>query len=506
MKAIRNVVMMLVFLVAADGFADDGFNVPKGPCGSAPPAAPQRRKGGEGFPPLPLPATPLRRTEKKRPPSPPVLIAKIQFGGIKEVQRDGEAIRYYDWNKDPGDVAMLTRIAQQTLGVNYTRKQGPLRAFTTDPAQFPIFYYTGSDDFRLSEQDVALLRTFLQNGGTIWGDTCFGDPDFFKAFMREMNRVLPDRRWRRLPDDHPLFHCYYQIDEVTYTRPVPDAEGTTGKPVFFGLDFGDRTAVILSRYDLSCGWDGHIREGAYSVHPGDARRLGVNMIAYTLVTFPLARYQSTGKVYYEEQERARGDFVFAQAKLGDNWDVQPNAIANLLKFVTANTSAEVKFERNAVELTAEELLEYPFLYMTGRHDFELSEAQIQALRRYLSSGGFLLASPSCGEREFDRAFRREIARALPDHELRKLPADHPVYTILNRVEDVTYTDYAESAGETLPPLPLEGIELGGTTAVIYSPYGIGGGWRGFDHPFGRDIAQHDAVRLGVNVVLYAMTH
>ncbi len=497
---------MLVALLTAPVFADEGFNLPAGPCGSAPPASPQRRKAGESFPPLPLPATPLRRTEKKRPPAPPVLIAKIQFSEIREIEKDGKKIRYHDWNKDPGDVAMLTRLVQQTLGVNYTRKQGPLHAFSPDPAQFPIFYYTGSEDFQLAEQEVAALRKFLQNGGTVWGDTCFGDPDFFQAFTREMNRVLPGRQWRRLPEDHPLFHCYYNIDEVTYTEAVPDAAGKTGKPVFFGLDFGDRTAVVLSRYDLSCGWDGHARKGAHSVNPRDARRLGVNMVAYALATFPLAQYQSTAKIYYEAEERARGDFVFAQAKLSDNWDVQPNAIANLLKFVTANTSAEVKFQRRAADLVSQELQEYPFLYMTGRHDFELSEAQIQALRRYLTSGGFLLASPSCGRREFDRAFRREIARTLIDHELEKLPADHPVYSILSRVDSVSYTAYVESLGDDPPALPLEGIQLGGTTAVIYSPYGIGGGWRGFDHPFGTDIAHADAVRLGVNIALYGMTH
>jgi hypothetical protein len=42
-------------------------------------------------------------------------------------------------------------------------------------------------------------------------------------------------------------------------------------------------------------------------------------------------------------------------------------------------------------------------------------------------------------------------------------------------------------------------------AVIYCPYGLGG-WRGFDHPFGRDLACEDALSLGVNIILYAMTH
>ena len=32
------------------------------------------------------------------------------------------------------------------------------------------------------------------------------------------------------------------------------------------------------------------------------------------------------------------------------------------------------------------------------------------------------------------------------------------------------------------------------------------GWPGFDNPFGRDIAADNATRLGVNIILYAMTH
>ncbi len=493
-------------VLALETWAADGFNVPKGPCGSAEPAKPQRRKAGEGFPPLPLPATPLRRTEKKRPPAPPTLIAKIQYGELREVDHDGETVRYYDWNKDPGDVAMLVNVANQTLGLNYGKKVGPLRVFDPDPARYLIIYYTGSDDFTLTDEEVGRLREFLRNGGTVWGDACFGDPDFFGAFTREMGRVLPDRRWRILGPDHPLYHCYYDVDEVKYTQPIPETNSDTGPPVLFGLDVADRTAVVLSRYDLSCGWDGHVRKGAFSVSPNDARRLGVNMIAYALATHRLAGYQSTAKIYYEEDERARGDFVFAQARLTDNWDTQPNAIANLLKYVAANTSAEVKFQRRAVDLDSDDILEYPFLYMTGLYNFELTDAQVQMLRRYLSGGGFLLASPTSGRREFDRAFRRAMARVLPDHPLQPLPDEHPVYSILNRVPGVRYTDYVGAIGEQPPALSLEGISLGGTTCVVYSPYGLGGGWRGFDHPFGRDVASADAVKLGVNIVLYGMTH
>ena len=507
MKAKQIVVLLLLAAAAAaDALAAEDVVMPKGPCGSAPVAQPQRRTAGESFPPLPLPATPMRRTEKKRPPAPPVLVAKIQFGDIKEVVRDGQPVRYYDWNKDPGDVDVLLNLGNHALSVQYTSKQGPLEAFDPDPAQYPVYYFTGSDDFVLTDAQVARLRDFLRNGGTVWGDTCFGDPDFFKAFTREMSRVLPDRDWHQLGPDHPLFRCYYRIDEVKYTRDVPDAPSGKGKPVLFGLDVADRTAVILDRYGMSCGWDGHIRDGAYNVDPNDARRIGVNMMVYALGVHELAVYQSTAKVYYEETERARGDFVFAQAKIVGNWDTESNEIANLLKLVSANTSAEVKFQRRAVDLVSDQLQQYPFLYITAREGFTLSDAQVQALRRYLTSGGFLLASPSSGMSEFDVAFRREIARVLPNHPLERLPAGHPAYSILNKVDSVSYDDYVASLSETPPPLPLEGIDMGGTTAVIYCPYGIGGGWRGFDNPFGRDLASADASRLGVNIVLYAMTH
>ncbi len=58
--------------------------------GIAPQAKPQRRAGGESFPPLPLPVTPLRRTEKKREPAPPALIAKVAYGPLSWSIRDGK--------------------------------------------------------------------------------------------------------------------------------------------------------------------------------------------------------------------------------------------------------------------------------------------------------------------------------------------------------------------------------------------------------------------------------
>src|SRR3954466_7359709 len=58
--------------VAEEGFVNPKENIP-------PQAKPRRRNAGEGTAPLPLPATPLRRSEKKREPSPPALVGNITF-------------------------------------------------------------------------------------------------------------------------------------------------------------------------------------------------------------------------------------------------------------------------------------------------------------------------------------------------------------------------------------------------------------------------------------------
>jgi hypothetical protein len=495
---------LVLMLFAAPLVADEGF--PVGPCGSAPPAKPERRKGGESFAPLPLPVTPLRRTEKKRPPSPPPLVAKIEFGGMKQAALGGETVKYFDWNKDPGDIPMLLNLAGRVLSVDYTYRRLPLAAVEPDPGQYAIVYYTGSEDFTLSDEEVKRLRTYVTAGGMIWGDTCYGDPAFFKAFVREMGRIFPERGFERLPASHPLFRCFYDVEKVTYNNPVPDAQSGSGPPIFYGVDYGCRTAVVLSRYDVSCGWDGHIRKGAHSVSPNDARKLGVNLVAYSLSYFKLGQYQAALKVFYDEGKRARGDFVFGQVAYAGNWDPHPNGTANLLREVATKTSAEVKFLRRPVRLDKADLLEYPFLYLTGHDDFKLSDEEVENLRRYLLSGGFLFADACCGRAGFDAAFRREIARVLPNSKLDRVSGSHAVFSVFYKLDKLEFTEYTRSREPDRETLDLYGVSLGGSTVVLYSPQAVGTGWRGFDLPFSDGLTSRDSLKFGVNTVVYAMTH
>lgn len=112
-------------------------------CGPPPPPKKQNRTGGESFAPLPLPVTPLRRTEKKRPPAPPALIGKMAMGPIRYVTRDGKRVPYRDWMTDPADMYTLLSWTNEKLGINYRSVNAEFEHFSFDPRELPGLLFSG---------------------------------------------------------------------------------------------------------------------------------------------------------------------------------------------------------------------------------------------------------------------------------------------------------------------------------------------------------------------------
>ncbi|MBN1441883.1 MAG: DUF4159 domain-containing protein, partial [Planctomycetes bacterium] len=246
-------------------------------------------------------------------------------------------------------------------------------------------------------------------------------------------------------------------------------------------------------------------------HPGvrgeDAFTLGVNAIAYAIAYYPLGQfYARWGLSELEDPAADRGDFVFAQVRHGGHHDPNPTAFASLLALAMKETTIGAKLRRKVVALSDPELSGYPFLYVTGHGDFRLSLDERNALRRFILSGGFLLADSCCGNLGFDIAFRREISAALPEAELRALAADHPLLSSFYEIGAVQYTTAVRASFPELEAAFLEGIEVDGALRVLYSRFDLGNGWEGEDHPFALGYARDDACRIAVNAIVYALTH
>ncbi len=79
-----------------------------------------------------------------------------------------------------------------------------------------------------------------------------------------------------------------------------------------------------------------------------------------------------------------------------------------------------------LQLTDPELFDYPFIYIVEPGGLMFTQDEVQALRRYLLNGGFLMVDDFWGEDEWYN-FYYEIKRVFPDREPVELPLSHPIF-------------------------------------------------------------------------------
>lgn len=153
----------------------------------------------------------------------------------------------------------------------------------------------------------------------------------------------------------------------------------------------------------------------------------------------------------------------------------------------------------SVKLDSEELFAFPFVVMTGEKEFYLSGKERENLKKYLTRGGFLLASAGCSSQEWDRAFRREMRQVLPERNLSRIAMDHAMFKTVK-----TITELKLSHGGADPY--LEGIENDGKMVVIYSSQGLNDTAHtvGCCCCGGNEIV--NSMEVNVNILVYALTH
>lgn len=182
-----------------------------------------------------------------------------------------------------------------------------------------------------------------------------------------------------------------------------------------------------------------------------------------------------------------------------DWYGNPTSLPNLLAFIRGELGFPTA-EREAVVLATDpELDRYPLLYLTGHGEIRLSDDEVAALRRYLTTGGMLHADDNFG---IDESLRREIGRIFPDEPLVELPADHPIFHTAFDLPGLPKVH--EHAGG--PPRGY-GVFYDGRLVVFYSfNTDLGDGWE--DAQVHRDppAVRRAALEMGVNVFIYALTH
>jgi hypothetical protein len=204
-----------------------------------------------------------------------------------------------------------------------------------------------------------------------------------------------------------------------------------------------------------------------------------------------------------ETQRQPGATRMTVARLqydgGGDWYANPSSLPNLLAAIAARTSIVVERSEARVRLGDDDLWDYPFLHITGHGNIRLSDAEVVRLRDYLLRGGFLHASDNYG---LDESFRREMKRVFPDRELVDVPLSHPVYRVVYEFPR-GLPKIHEHDGEPARGL---GILIGERLAVFYDfSSDLGNGWEDADVHKDPPEVREAALRMGVNLFVYAVT-
>jgi hypothetical protein len=478
-----------------------------------PPAAkspPKEQSGGEETD-IAAGIGPAQNKSQMRSPPPPTnltVMYKVEYGEkLRYVHPDGTVQEFDQWRSFPNDGQNLVTLVNQRLadGNNYQYATKPLSSPGFDPVDIPILYMAGDYDFTFRPSEVENLRRFLLGGGTIIFNAARGRPEFSRAVARELRRVFPQKPLMRLPIDHPVFNCRYRIQRVSV---LVNGVQASQPPEVYSVDIGTRAAAILVPGGLGTALSGTAYHPAGRHVMGEsAKRLGVNLIAYVLGSTEYGRFLAQDFPAYQGATRGGDVFRFAAVRYAGSWDVNPALANSVAQGLKDNTGIDVDFTPYAVSLDDPQAGHFPLLFMTGHYDFELSKAEAAGLARFLRRGGMLLATAAAGLKPFDRAFRRELKKVLPEAELLKLPPTHPLFAGgWNAVERITYTPAALRDNPSLEYPEVYGLFLDGRLAVLYSPYDLMSGVNREPNPYCKGVAADDALRLTVNIITYALSH
>ncbi len=184
---------------------------------------------------------------------------------------------------------------------------------------------------------------------------------------------------------------------------------------------------------------------------------------------------------------------------GGDWYNDPSIIPNLMTEFEKRTGIKTNKEEKVLSLSDNDIFSYPFLFITGHGRINLTEKEIENLRKYLWNGGFVYADDDYG---MDEYIRREILRTFPSNELIELPLEHPIYHIFYDFPDGLPKIHEHYKG---PPHGY-GIFLHKRLSLYYTyNTNISDGWANPDVHNDPPQKREQAFKMGVNILYYAIT-
>ena len=218
---------------------------------------------------------------------------------------------------------------------------------------------------------------------------------------------------------------------------------------------------------------------------------------------------------------ASARFVFRRrghqdwAKGNSSWTQDyPRADRHFSQAIRRLTRIHVRSVEQPVNLDdGNDVFNWPWLYAVQTGEWDLTDAQAAKLRDYLLRGGFFMCDDFWGPDQW-AVFEQSMKRVFPDRPVVDLQNSDPIFHTIYDLDDRYQVASMGSvnAGRTYKCNPCEarwrGIydDKGRLLVAMSFNSDVGDSWEWADYPQYPERFAALGIRIGVNYVVYAMTH
>ena len=182
---------------------------------------------------------------------------------------------------------------------------------------------------------------------------------------------------------------------------------------------------------------------------------------------------------------------------GGDWYSNPTALPNLIEFCNENINTKIASKPQTVEVNSIDIFQFPFVHMTGHGNVFFNDEDVENLRDYLLSGGFLHIDDNYGMEPYVKA---ELKKVFPNIDLVEIPASHEIFNI---VYDFSkgLPKIHEHDGERPQAL---GIFHEGRLVLLFTfESDLGDGWEDPEIHNDPPDVREKALKMGANIIKYA---
>jgi hypothetical protein len=395
----------------------------------------------------------------------PVLFNRLEYKG--------------DWNNRPRALANLTEYISKSFEGTVNWQIVNLKAPVHEWHDAPILLLSGSKLPAFTDEELAKLRTYILQGGTILSIAECDGMSFAGGMRKAYAKLFPEYELKQAPKDHPLYTLQFKL---------------AGRPTLYILTNGVRPLAIHVEQDMVLPWQGRMEKTEawafqaaanvylYATDKGSLRARGAN-------------------VWPEEPAAAPARKIkVARLKYAGNWDPEPLAYERLGRLLAAE-------EHIGLDVTATPIKDLPVggaavASLTGTAALQMSDEEREALKQFVTGGGLLVVDAAGGSKAFADSADAVLGEVFGEGALKRLSADAALYAAKPIKEFKYRRQTRERASNPKEPM-LKAVTVEGRLGAILSREDLTCGLVGYASYACDGYAPQTAYEIMRNVLLMA---